>query len=258
VPRNNIRNYPEIISKIKSSSIGLGNWVRVGEISGSTSSHYIERIVLNPGNSKRVLISAGMHGDEPAGVETIYYFLKKKGYQKYSKEWEITLVPCINPFGYEANTRTNHEGVDLNRKFKSSDPPQEVILAQKLFDSRFDLTIELHEDVDSPGYYLFYSSALGSSPLSVHKILKNVQSIMPVNLDEEIDGIPASGGVIERVGVDEEMEWWPMAFYSMSKGTQASLTLETGTQFPMQTRVEAHLSAIETVLGLFFRETKEN
>jgi len=203
-----------------------------------------------------VLISAGIHGDEPAGVETIHSYLKKKDYQKYSEEWEITLVPCINPFGYEANTRENHDGVDLNRKFNSSSPPKEVIIAQNLFDSPFDLTIELHEDVDSSGYYLFHSRAFDCPPLPVSEILKNVQMVMPINLASEIDEIQAKGGVIRRVGIDDAMDWWPMAFYSLSKGTQVCLTLETGIRFSIETRVSAHLIAIKTALNLFVRKTK--
>jgi protein MpaA len=252
-----IRSYSEILTKIKSSLDGVGSWERLGEVSNSATSHSIEKIVLNEGRIKRVLISAGIHGDEPAGLDTIYSFIKKKEYQKYSDEWEITIAPCINPFGYEANTRENHAGVDLNRNFKSSSPPKEVILAQKLFDSPFDMTIELHEDVDSPGYYLFHSRAIGCPPLSVSEILDNVQTVMPINLDSEIDEIKANGGVIERVGVDDEMDWWPMAFYSLSKGTQVCLTLETGTQFSMETRVSAHLIAIKTALELFVRKTEE-
>lgn len=253
-----IRSYSDIIKKIKLSLDGVGRWVRLGEVSKSATSHSIYKVVLNEGRGKRVLISAGMHGDEPAGVETIYSFFKKKEYQRYSDEWEITLVPCINPFGYEANTRENHTGVDLNRKFQSSAPPKEVVLAQKLFDSPFDLTIELHEDIDSLGYYLFHSRAFGFPPLSVSEILKNVQTIMPINLDSEIDEIQANGGVIERVGIDDTMDWWPMAFYSLSKGTQVCLTLETGTQFPMETRVSAHLIAIKTALELFVKKNKDD
>jgi hypothetical protein len=167
----------------------------------------------------------------------------------------MTVVPCINPFGYEANTRTNHEGVDLNRKFKSSTPPPEVVLAQGLFDSPFELTIELHEDVDSSGYYFFHASP---SRLSlVEGILDKVKTVMPINMDSEIDGIQANGGVIERTGIDKTMDWWPMAYYSLSRGTQTCLTLETATQFPMQTRVQAHLIAIETALELFDKGTKE-
>jgi len=246
-----IRKYADIRTKIKSSLDGVGRWVRLGEISDSITSHCVEKIILGEGNHKRVLISAGIHGDEPAGVETICSFFEKKEYRDYLQEWEVILVPCINPFGYEANTRANHEGLDLNRKFKSTHPPQEVIFAQYLFDSPFDLTIELHEDVDSPGYYLFHSSSGASPPLLVEGILNNVKTVMPINMDSKIEGTPANSGVIERIGVDDEMDWWPMAFYSLSMGTQTCLTLETGTQFPMQTRVKAHLIAIKAALDSF-------
>jgi protein MpaA len=252
-----IRSYQDVLTKIKSSLDGVGRWERLGEVSNSATSHSIEKIVLNAGRNKRVLISAGIHGDEPAGVETIYSFLKKKEYQKYFDEWEITLVPCINPFGYEANTRENNSGIDLNRQFKSTSPPKEVALAQKLFDTPFDLTIELHEDIDSSGYYLFHSRSSAYPPLSVSEILKKVQTVMPTNMDSEIDEIKAKGGVIERVGIDDTMDWWPMAFYSLSKGTRYCLTLETGTMFSMETRVSAHLIAIETAFELFARKTEK-
>jgi len=246
-----IRKYSEILSRLRSSLDEAGRWIPMGQVVSSTFSHPFEKIVLGRGNGKRVLISAGIHGDEPAGVETVCSFIERKDYSQFVQEWEITLVPCINPFGYEANTRSNHEGVDLNRKFKSPTPPQEVVLAKKLFDSFFDLTIELHEDVDSSGYYLFHSSADGIRPALVPGILKNVKTVMPFNMDAKIDGIPANGGVIERAGIDSKMDWWPMAFYSLSKGTRTCLTLETATRFPMQTRIEAHLKAIETVLETF-------
>jgi len=248
--------YAGILTKIKSSLDGSGQWTRLGEVSESIRSHSIEKIVLGAGNKKRVLISAGIHGDEPAGVETICAFIERKEYKKFLREWEMTLVPCINPFGYEANTRVNHEGIDLNRKFKSSTPPREVVLAQMLYDLPFDLTLELHEDVDSSGYYLFHASAGDSPPLLVEGILNRVKTVMPINMDAEIDEIPATGGVIERKGIDKKMDWWPMAFYSLSKGTQTCLTLETGTQFPMRTRVEAHLLAIQTALNLFSGKAK--
>lgn len=246
-----IRKYSDILSRLKSSLEGAGKWSPVGEVASATSSQSIEKIVLGVSDAKRVLITAGIHGDEPAGVETVCSFIERKEYKKFLPNWEITIVPCINPFGYENNTRSNHEGVDLNRKFKSPAPPIEVVLAQSLFDSVFDMTIELHEDIDSSGYYFFHSSAIDGRPALVHGILNQVQSIMPINLDREIDGISASGGVIERVSIDEEMDWWPMAFYSLSKGTRTCLTLETATRFPMQTRVKAHLKAIETALDLF-------
>jgi len=254
--RHSPRKYSDILSRLKSSLDGAGRWVSLGEISNSQVSHSIEKIVLGKSNGKRVLISAGIHGDEPAGVETVCSFIERKEYLRFVQDWEITLAPCINPFGYETNTRSNHEGVDLNRNFKSPSPPREVVLAQKLLDSPFDLTLELHEDVDSSGYYLFHLSADGFRPALVSGILNNVQTVMPINMDAEIDGIPANGGVIERAGIDDKMDWWPMAFYSLSMGTSTCLTLETATRFPMRTRVGAHLKAIEASLELFAGGTK--
>ncbi len=252
-----MRKYADILSRLKSSLDGQeGRWVSMGDVANSKSIHRIEKIVLGGGNVKRVLISAGIHGDEPAGVETVCSFIQEKIYQKYLLDWEITLVPCINPFGYENDTRANHEGVDLNRKFKSPAPPQEVVLAQKLFQSVFDLTLELHEDIDSSGYYFFLSRASGIGSDLAHGILNNVKLVMPINMDSKIDGISAKGGVIERVGLDETMDWWPMALYSLSKGSGACLTLETATRFPMQTRVRAHLKAIETALEFFVSGVK--
>ena len=162
----------------------------------------------------------------------------------------------INSCGDAAYTRHNQEGMDLNRKFISPSPPWEVVLAQKLFDSKLYLTLDLHEDVDSSGYYLFHLRADGLRPALVPVILKNVKTVMPINMDSEIDGDPANEGVIERISIDDKMDWWPMAFYSLSKGTSTCLTLETATRFPMRTRVEAHLQAIETALE-FFPATRE-
>jgi len=52
-------------------------------------------------------------------------------------EWEITLFPCINPFGYEFGIRENHQGKDLNRLFKADLSPLEVISAQLIINIRF-------------------------------------------------------------------------------------------------------------------------
>ncbi len=249
--RKSIRNYSDIQARLASSLNGGIKTVHLGRVESNSASYSIEKIVLGRGNSKRVLISAGIHGDEPAGVETICSFIEGKEYLTFIKSWEITLVPCINPHGYERGTRVNHEGIDLNRLFKSSSPPREVALVQSLFAFPFDLTIELHEDEDSSGYYLFHSADSDLKTDLPTKIVNEVQKVMPVNRDSIIDGFPAKEGVIDRVSEPESMDWWPMALYSLSSGTHICLTLETAPRFPMENRVNAHLQAIRTGLGSF-------
>jgi len=63
------------------------------------------------GNSGKVLIIGVFHGDEPQGKFLIEEYLKTKGPNG------LLFIPCINPDGMQLKTRTNANGVDLNRNF---------------------------------------------------------------------------------------------------------------------------------------------
>jgi murein peptide amidase A len=81
-----------------------------------------------------VLLTSGLHGDEPAGVEALCEFLEQRRYRRFVGDWELTVLPCLNPWGYEHGRRENQQQKDLNREFKSSNPPQEVVFAQAVLD----------------------------------------------------------------------------------------------------------------------------
>ena len=74
---------------------------------------------------------------------------------------------------------------------------------------------------------------------------------MPINLENEIAGSQADQGIIGKELEILSMDWWPMALYGLSKGTQMCLTLETSSLFDMKTRVHAHLTAIKTAFNHF-------
>lgn len=71
---------------------------------------------VNPG----VIVIGVFHGDEPQGNYLIRQYLKLK------PETNILMIPCLNKSGFEAGTRTNSNGVDLNRNF----PTQNWILGK--------------------------------------------------------------------------------------------------------------------------------
>jgi len=127
-------------------------------------------------------------------------------------------------------------------------------LIQSLYQKSFDLSIELHEDIDSPGYYLYQAADNDFYRQVGHKIIAEVESVLPINKASEIEGTPSNQGVIERPGQDDSMTWWPMALYSASRGTALCLTLETPTTVPMQVRVQAHLTAIDCALRNFIKD----
>jgi len=65
------------------------------------------------GNKKNpsVLVIGVFHGDEPQGN-----FLIRK-YIEINPDTNLLMIPCLNKSGFEAGTRVNKNGVDLNRNF---------------------------------------------------------------------------------------------------------------------------------------------
>ena len=157
-------------------------------------------------------------------------------------------MPCINPYGYEYGTRENYQKKDLNRLFKCEKPPKEVKFAQSIFDSKFELTLELHEDDESHGYYLYQKERNQKYEELGLNILQSIKAIIPINKNNEIDGSKAKRGIINNNQDLVKMDWWPMALYGFIKGAEISLTLEAPSQYNISTRVEAHLTAITTAL----------
>lgn len=243
------RTYPALLKRLKSAlDPKHGELTQIGTINANDSIYPVVKIILGEASPNKILLAGGIHGDEPAGVDALCVFLKEKCYKRFVNKCEITLLPCINPTGYEAGTRRNFDNIDLNRKFKLKRPPSEVRCVQTVFQIQFDMSIELHEDSESDGFYLYQAKDSNGETILGYKILGSVEKIMPINTSDEIDGMPAVRGVIQVKPNPKKMKFWPMAIYSMTKGTNQFLTLESPSAFPLKKRISAHLAALETSL----------
>src|ERR1700739_93791 len=67
-----------------------------------------------PHAKKRVYISTGIHGDEPAGPLAVLQLLQEN---RWPENADIWLCPCLNPTGFPLNTSENAQGADLNRDY---------------------------------------------------------------------------------------------------------------------------------------------
>lgn len=243
-----LRAYSALVGRVRSAfTAEPDTGLVVSELAAEGRPYELIRLTLGRAASPRVLLSAGIHGDEPSGVEALCAFLEAGTYRRWLPRWALTILPCLNPWGYEQGTRGNQAGADLNREFKSPHPPPEVAFARSVLDQRFDLSLELHDDVDSAGYYLYETTPDEAGALG-HQVLTRVSAAVPINAEAEIDGRPASGGVIPRSLRSHPAPWWSMALYALSRGTPCCLTLEAPGRVPMETRVRAHLAAIEAAL----------
>jgi protein MpaA len=100
-----------------------------------------------------VCISAGMHGDEPAGVWALFSLVRDG---LLDPRFSYRLWPCYNPTGFEAGTRVNAEGADVNRSFgRGGRTPEAKAILTANRDRTFALAIDLHEDHEAEGFYLY-------------------------------------------------------------------------------------------------------
>jgi murein peptide amidase A len=194
----------------------------------------------------RVYLSAGIHGDEPAGVLAVVQLL---GDAAWSWDGEAWVCPCLNPTGFLWNRRENAAGHDLNRDYRalSTDEVRAHVgwLAGR---SAFDLAVCLHEDWESNGFYLYELDWRARPVVGLaEEAIGRVSGVCPVDGSEVIDGREACGGIL-RPEVDlMGMRDWPEAFYLIQHKTQLSYTLEAPSDFALPVRVTA---LVEGVKGL--------
>jgi hypothetical protein len=108
-----------------------------------------------------VALSAGMHGDEPAGVWALFSLVRDG---LLDPRFSYRIWPCFNPTGFDAGTRVNAEGIDVNRSFgRGGQSPEAKAVLTANRDRTFALAIDLHEDHEAGGFYLYETAAAGET-----------------------------------------------------------------------------------------------
>jgi hypothetical protein len=195
--------------------------------------------------SRKIYISTGIHGDEPAGPLAVRELLQENRWPAGADIW---LCPCLNPTGFPLNRRENADGVDLNRDYrhlKSAEVRAHVGWLER--QPRFDLTLCLHEDWESHGFYVYEVNPDDEPSLS-GKMIEAVSKVCPIDLSPIIEDRPARGGIIRPDLDPAKRPQWPEAFYLIMNKTRHSYTLEAPSDFPLPARVAALVAATRAVL----------
>ncbi len=199
-----------------------------------------------------LFISAGIHGDEPAGPLALLRFLQEG---RFPEHIGLVLMPLLNPEALAAKTREHPSFGDLNRDYHAFASPH--IRAQRSFlkqlDWHFRLSVCLHEDWESTGYYL-YEHIPGPMKSIGREILAAVEPICGIDMNAEIEGIEADRGLINRDISDidpDEIGGWPEALFLGEHYTDMVYTLEAPSGRELETRVAAHTAALEVSMQVF-------
>jgi protein MpaA len=200
-----------------------------------------------PGPRPRIYLSGGIHGDEPAPPLALLALLEAGEFDARA-DW--FLCPMLNPEGLSRGTRENAGGVDLNRDYRHLESPEARshvgwLRRQPLL----DLTICVHEDWESRGFYLYELNPDGRRSLA-QPMVEAAGAVCPIDTSPLIDGREARGGTIRPPGNPAEREKWPEAIYLVAHHTRQSYTIESPSSLPLGTRVAALSAALRAALAV--------
>lgn len=213
-----------------------------------------------------VLVSAGVHGDEPAGVYAAIKLLQLVVPQ-HRHRFNFVVLPCVNPTGFDNHTLETADGANLNRIFGTGSLQPEVrTIEQWLADTilRFCVTFDLHEtrpDYEGEGFqksdnplgcYL-YETATNRKQRIGRQLIEALPPSMEVSREPKIYLDDNSNGVIyypEACHNPIYRQNTTFDAYLNGRYTNHSFTTETPTDWKLEKRVEAHLTWLVKALEL--------
>jgi hypothetical protein len=196
-----------------------------------------------PGTGPRVYLSAGIHGDEPAGPLALLD-LMREGFFAPDTDWVI--CPALNPTGLAGGRRENAEGVDLNRDYRLRKSREATAHADWLAAGAVPtLFLSLHEDWESVGFYLYEINLGADDPRQARDIIAATGPWFPPEPGHDIDGhAPREPGWIFHAAEADVPEGWPEAIYLAKLGCPLSFTFETPSHAALSARIAAQRAAV--------------
>lgn len=125
----------------------------------------------------KISIVSGMHGDERASTLFLYEFMNKvctnPNYRKYLGAYDFHIIPITNPTGYNAGTRNNYQGININRDATTTPRTAEGQALKAYFDANeWALCLDLHQTVDADGKCAFAHMQSTASADNIEKYAK--------------------------------------------------------------------------------------
>lgn len=218
--------------------------------------------IVGPPGSRVVALAAGIHGDEPAAPWALLSLVRDG---LLDARFSYRIWPCTNPSGYALGTRANADGHDINRSFhRGGTTPESRAMIVANRDREFALSLDLHEDFESAGFYAYEPVRAGERPFFGAPMVAALDDAgFPVQTfdDDAFDiGYPPGAHHLrtlergrihndpdaERVHFREEM---PYSIHLLKRAARFALTLETPRTRPWDDRIAMHRTAVTTILG---------
>jgi len=200
----------------------------------------------------RVLLSGGIHGNEPAGVEIMVQMVEAlaKNPQKYENT-AFDIIPIVNPWGWSHDIRFNRDGRDVNRDFSNFKCQESTIIRDFVEGKRYNLIIDNHEDPDAAGFYM-YQYGNPDTWLS-RKLINTIRNMgYPIEQDVSMVILKTKDGLIDapRWGIlyMKLTRQLSITNYFRLNNSDSVYTIETPTRLNWEDRIKIHKTALNMLL----------
>jgi hypothetical protein len=196
---------------------------------------------------KSVVISSGQHGDEYFAVHVLLKWLQKFD-PKLLDDFNITIFPVVNPFGYATNSRRNGHRQDTNsdKNFFKNSPVAELSILFDNFPTNPDLIMDVHGETDKDFVHAYERKADDLPSIATQALIDN-DSILPYARNKTIWKVAiGDGGVIntpdQDVGIEGALE---------KIGTEYTIALELPGRYNGQKRTAGGIAILNSILTNF-------
>lgn len=197
-----------------------------------------------------VMLSAGVHGDEPAGPTALLSMLEDDA---LDARFAYRIYPCSNPTGLDAGTRESTDGVDVNRTFGrggSSPEAKAIVISNR--DRKFALAIDLHEDCDAQGFYCYEYGVGDVGAATIAAVEAAGFPIQTLGSDYDLGSALPPGairyerGIVRAEPIVEAAAIGGLSYALLLARNAARrvLTFETPSRLPWETRLAMHRTAL--------------
>ncbi|MBT1064759.1 DUF2817 domain-containing protein [Bowmanella sp. Y26] len=167
----------------------------VEHIGSSYLGRPIHRIKIGKGSTKLMLWSQ-MHGDESTATSALFDLMRRmEKDQGWRQSWQdkltIYMIPMLNPDGAEQATRTNAQGIDINRDARALQTPEGRLLLAQAKELKPDFGFNLHDQ------NRFYSAGHHNNPATI--------SLLAPAFNDRKSISPARHRAMQIIGVLKEV-----------------------------------------------------
>lgn len=199
-----------------------------------------------------VLLTGGIHGNEPAGTEFLLQFAEMLGKDDtFYPDIAFDIIPVVNPWGWVHGRRKNGEGRDLNREFATFKAPEAALMRDLCKRKRYDLMVDFHEDSHVAGFY-FYRLANPDAVLCRHMIMRVQEAGMPVHDGRVMTLFNAEDGIITSpmwtLRLARGIRQLSMSNYFRLEGCPQTFLFESPCRLELVEHIAMHRTALTALL----------